>query len=742
MKNFLSVIIIAAVIFCFATCKDSISSPLEYGNVRITFVNDAGRTIYPQKIFDHYVYTFTKQAGSPQAINPSNDMFTLETGNWNVRVDAYIGAIIPQNRAATGTADFTLDADEGIVVSIFLQAEETTGYGTFKYRIQYPAGTTAEIFTLTKLPEMSTIDLIPLTEGITISGTKENVPSGIYQLNVRFTNSGLYAGTNEIVHIYALLTTEYGTTQSPVIFKEEDFSSLIPITSAEIIVIAPVKNAVPGITASGTGYFSIGVVSWEPEDNPFLGNTVYTAAVTLTANNGYTFSTLNPATINGQNAVVSNNTGAAVTLSHTFPATNIKTTTEIVIKNQPTKLIYTHGEPLDLTGLVAMLTYDDTTKEDVAAADFTDKNITANPADGNHLIHLTHNGQPVMITYGELTPLATNVLTVNKAPGNFGTPESVNTTYTPELTLDDLTLPFGYAWDVPSTTLNAGNNQSFAATYTDPSGNCEAANGTITVNVAKTTGIFGIHSVIYTTYTPTLTLASLNSQLTNGYVWDAPSTTLNAGNNQSFAATYTDPSGNYETANGTITVNVAKATGEKVDAPTLNTKTHNSITINAVNTPDTEQIVEYASNTSNFAPVSGWQTDTSFSDLEAGTIYYIFARSKEEDNYNKGEESASLTVTTLQTVSPDRFEYYWVDQHGKLATTSDGATSIAPGETLIITAQSTGYIVHQWHLDGVSIDQSGNTYTFSSMAAGKHIVGLFVEKDDKLYNTNITITVR
>ena len=90
----------------------------------------------------------------------------------------------------------------------------------------------------------------------------------------------------------------------------------------------------------------------------------------------------------------------------------------------------------------------------------------------------------------------------------------------------------------------------------------------------------------------------------------------------------------------------------------------------------------------------------------------------------------------------NRIEYYWVDQHGSLVTTSGGATAVISGATLTITAQSAGYVVKQWHLNGVNTGQSGITYNFSSTVLGKHTVGLFVEKDGKLYNTNITIMVR
>jgi hypothetical protein len=184
------------------------------------------------------------------------------------------------------------------------------------------------------------------------------------------------------------------------------------IDSAAVVINAPVKGIAPSTTASGTGNFTASAVSWSPNNNPFLGGTVYTAAVTLTANSGYTFSGLNSATINRQNAAESNNTGTNVTLSYTFPATNTKIVTNMTITSQPTKMTYTHDDPLDLSGLTVRLTYDDTTTEDVAASNFAVKNITANPAHGNILDHLTHNGQSVKITYGGLTR-DTSVLSVS-----------------------------------------------------------------------------------------------------------------------------------------------------------------------------------------------------------------------------------------------------------------------------------------------------------------------------------------
>jgi len=276
-------------------------------------------------------------------------------------------------------------------------------------------------------------------------------------------------------------------------------------TSVSIIIIAPVKGATPNTTASGVGNFTIGAVSWSPSDTPFLGNKVYTASVTLTANSGYTFAGLSSAAINGQSAEVSNNTGSTVTLSHTFPATDTKTVTKIAIKTQPGKLTYTHGDTLDLSGLAVTLTHDDLTTEDVDAVHFTAKNITANPAHDNNLVYLTNNGQPVKIIYGDLT-CYTNNLTVNPKVITFTVNAITAHPYTgspiePPVTVKDgttiLTLTIDYTV-VYTNNINAGTANVIiigAGNYAGSSGST-----TFTINATPTAddfNIIGIGTFIY-----------------------------------------------------------------------------------------------------------------------------------------------------------------------------------------------------------------------------------------------------
>ncbi|MDD4765814.1 MAG: carboxypeptidase-like regulatory domain-containing protein, partial [Atribacterota bacterium] len=59
----------------------------------------------------------------------------------------------------------------------------------------------------------------------------------------------------------------------------------VPVTTITDIAV---KSAVSGSSKSNTQY--TGTVSWKPEHDKFQGNTVYTATITLTPNDGYTLS--------------------------------------------------------------------------------------------------------------------------------------------------------------------------------------------------------------------------------------------------------------------------------------------------------------------------------------------------------------------------------------------------------------------------------------------------------------------
>ena len=100
-----------------------------------------------------------------------------------------------------------------------------------------------------------------------------------------------------------------------------------------------------------------------------------------------------------------------VTMNITYTELDPTNVVSMKIKNQPTKLTYTDGEKLDLSGLVVTLTDNQGLTKDVAFADFAANGITTNPTDGTALT-LADNATPVTLTKGSLQDETAN-LTVN-----------------------------------------------------------------------------------------------------------------------------------------------------------------------------------------------------------------------------------------------------------------------------------------------------------------------------------------
>ena len=103
----------------------------------------------------------------------------------------------------------------------------------------------------------------------------------------------------------------------------------------------------------------------------------------------------------------------------------------------------------------------------------------------------------------------------------------------------------------------------------------------------------------------------------------------------------------YDTGIAAVSAGIAtdKAPGATVDAPTEDTKTHESITIHAVAPPGNGQTVEYSLGTSS-DPTLIWQSGLEFTGLFKSSPYYLYARSKENETYYAGLPSRGPVVTT------------------------------------------------------------------------------------------------
>jgi len=462
------------------------------------------------------------------------------------------------------------------------------------------------------------------------------------------------------------------------------------ISDIALYITGPMKGEIPDTTAvaDGTVSYTIGAVSWEPNHNPFMGVTVYTATVTVTAHPGSKFTGTLTAEINGHSARITGRTDTTVTISYTFEPTLAKAVTSITINSQPVKTTYTHGDTLDLTGLSVKLIYDDDTSEIFALEHFGDI-ISENPANGSPLSHTAHNNQPVKVSAGRHNA-DTDKLTVNKAKPVITFPTASAITYGMTLAHSALTggssTPFGpFAWQdsaVIPPVINSGYPVEFTPTDTDD---------------YDFSGVSG---------------------------WDAA-----AGKVVRIVA---------------ITVN--KAAGAAVAAPVITWNAGSRwIEVTAVTPPENGQTVEYnISTASNGAGLGTWQTGRNFTVSSAGT-YYVYARSKENDNYNAGAASISAGLTVVN----QNIGFEIKPGESPTVITNTGVVisrSGANGPQTVTLTVSSGYTNITWYYNDIELG-TGTSLELDASNPAYNMIGLkFVRveawKDGVPYITNVEFEVK
>jgi hypothetical protein len=176
------------------------------------------------------------------------------------------------------------------------------------------------------------------------------------------------------------------------------------------------------------------------------------------------------------------------------------------------------------------------------------------------------------------------------------------------------------------------------------------------------------------------------------------------------------------TATASVGMTVIKnPNGASVSAPTENSKTTTSITVNAV-TASTNQSVEYARSTSSDGTgLSAWQSDTTFTGLTPYTTYYVYARSVDNGLYATGPTSSasagirtiglgSLSITSSMnfgTVTYNPTEIYGY----KTLTLNNGGNGPATLQSSYMTIEGTDYDAFLFTPPTAPITiESGNNY--------------------------------
>jgi len=182
------------------------------------------------------------------------------------------------------------------------------------------------------------IDLNSSSSGVTVKVYKDDVQIAVDPSEITWQQQDL--GIVSIDNNNQMTLKEEGTNQIRAWYKG-NHSDWVPVTvkaatpvtpdpekiqTININVTAPKTGETPDLraTTSEVGY-TCKDVAWNPNDNPFEGGVKYTANITLTANEGYTFSDNMQVTVNGNTAKVlsGNKTPTTVTLAYTFSATEV-----------------------------------------------------------------------------------------------------------------------------------------------------------------------------------------------------------------------------------------------------------------------------------------------------------------------------------------------------------------------------------------------------------------------------------
>ena len=198
-------------------------------------------------------------------------------------------------------------------------------------------------------------------------------------------------------------------------------------------------------------------------------------------------------------------------------------------------------------------------------------------------------------------------------------------------TLADVALPETYAWVDATTQLADVGEQEFAAVYDPDPANWNSVTGSLTVTVSKGTLVFRPIGPFESVYGRTLG----DVALPDGYTWalDA-SLALPVGTND-FAAHYNPDPERYNTADGYVTVIVAKATPE-IESPTNLTATVGQ-TLADVALPD------------GFA----WDAPETVFTAE-GTFPFAWTYTPEDTgNWNTVEGTSDVVVTGGEEPGPD-----------------------------------------------------------------------------------------
>lgn len=209
--------------------------------------------------------------------------------------------------------------------------------------------------------------------------------------------------SEDVWWIEDIYSTEFNSVTFDIANASIEITDEIDAVEIKGSITTPTKNGTD--TSSLTGDNVDVVVTWSPSltGGTFVSNTEYTAKVTVSADDYYSFASNASVTYDGFNFT---QIGDDYVAEKTFDATDDKAVTGVEITTNPTTTTYTAGDSFDPTGMTVEVTYDDGT------TDSGYKDYTVSYQGGSYFL----NGDTIVtITAGNYTDTV-NVSVSGKTP--------------------------------------------------------------------------------------------------------------------------------------------------------------------------------------------------------------------------------------------------------------------------------------------------------------------------------------
>ena len=206
----------------------------------------------------------------------------------------------------------------------------------------------------------------------------------------------------------------------------------------------------------------------------------------------------------------------------------------------------------------------------------------------------------------------------------------------------------------------------------------------------------------------------------------------------SYTATITVTYNDGATATAPVSFTVTKAAQDAPSAPTVKSKTYNSVTLNDIE--DSTQSGAKAQYSMDGGTT--WQDSPEFNDLTPSTAYSFVAQFRETDNYFASPVSTELSVTT--NAAPSSGGSSTPTYPPTVTQPENGSVTVSPksprkGDTVTITPKpEAGYTVEQLLVtdkngNAVEVTNNGDgTYSFTQPAGKVNVKATFMEDNTML----------